>query len=621
MDEQLDYVGLVRKAQGGDLACLDRLAEHCRERLGVFVYRLTLDDDLTQEIVQESMFEMCKILGKLREADRFWPWLYGIATNKLRRHHRTESSRQKATQAKASQGRTMKQAQDGLNTLVGQELKEIVTTAMKKLQTRHRAVLVMRCYDGMSYADIAQSMGCSEFSTRMLFLRAKRSLQKQLSRNGFGKKSLLAALVVFGKITAPSEAAAAEISVAAATMKVGVLAGLAGAVASKTAVVSLTTAGVLAVGSVTVGPDLVQKFSGGVADANRARAVNPVTAADSEGEQHWYYYPEGVGGALVMRVKSGPAGTASYSQYLQNEQANYFYNDSEVHMNNYRMYASDLSVMSLPTDSSELTSFLSQTEGGRGTRKMQFVPNTGRELLVIATQNPESGGNHSWVTRHSNVLDEDYFRCDWPGDVRTYDNRDEMHKRGWTWFRVSGFVAGRSVSGVGRIPFVYGACKQRSPWLKLTVGGNVQVVDTANGAYVRALGTSSGSAYKPGSFFAGLARPWMGLHTIDTVRRDAAEKSMWFETKRIDKTKATVTIDCGTVKMVYTIDLDRDVVEKIEFVGENGGFGGLDFTYLQDIEQEGAEFVEPGGRGGYGAQRSSMGLSWLVRMAEGSLSN
>jgi len=99
-------------------------------------------------------------------------------------------------------------------------------------------------------------MGCSEFSTRMLFLRAKRALQRELSRNGFGKGSLLAALVLFGKITAPTEAAVAQVSVTAATTKVGLLAGIVGLATTKTAIVSLTAAGALTAGTIvtTSGP-------------------------------------------------------------------------------------------------------------------------------------------------------------------------------------------------------------------------------------------------------------------------------------------------------------------------------------------------------------------------------
>ena len=190
MDQQLCQIELIRRAQLGDKQCLGQLAQQARERLRTYVYRLTQRDDLAQEIVQESLLEMCKVLGKLKKADRFWPWLYGIAVNKLRRHYRTEQKQQRLAASSAKRRGTLKERQDGLENLVSEELKQIISTAMQKLRTRHKAVLIMRCYDGMSHSEIAESMGCSEFSTRMLFLRAKKALQRELSRNGFGKGSV-----------------------------------------------------------------------------------------------------------------------------------------------------------------------------------------------------------------------------------------------------------------------------------------------------------------------------------------------------------------------------------------------------------------------------------------------
>jgi len=83
----------------------------------------------------------------------------------------------------------------------------------------------MRCYDGMSYAEIAESMGCTEFGSRMLFLRAKKASKGSWPAAGLRKGSLLMALVVFGKMTAPTKVAAAQIAVTAATVDVGLTAG------------------------------------------------------------------------------------------------------------------------------------------------------------------------------------------------------------------------------------------------------------------------------------------------------------------------------------------------------------------------------------------------------------
>ncbi|MHC4739933.1 MAG: RNA polymerase sigma factor, partial [Planctomycetota bacterium] len=79
MEKSVDYVGLVEKAQLGDKECLNRLAEAVRERLYSYVYRYTLADDLTNDIVQESILKMLEALGELRETEKFWPWLYKIA--------------------------------------------------------------------------------------------------------------------------------------------------------------------------------------------------------------------------------------------------------------------------------------------------------------------------------------------------------------------------------------------------------------------------------------------------------------------------------------------------------------------------------------------------------------
>ena len=82
MDMQADYIELVERARRGDKQSLNQLAAMARERLRVYVYRLTLKEDLTQEIVQESLLEMCRVLGKLKQTDRFWSSTLHIS-NKL----------------------------------------------------------------------------------------------------------------------------------------------------------------------------------------------------------------------------------------------------------------------------------------------------------------------------------------------------------------------------------------------------------------------------------------------------------------------------------------------------------------------------------------------------------
>ena len=614
MDLQLHQIELVRGAQRGDKECLNQLAQQVRERLRTYVFRMTQQEDLTQEIVQESLLEMFKVIGKLRKADRFWPWLYGIATNKLRRYYRTESTQRRVAVSSVQNKRAYRDRQDGFENLVGEELKHIVSGAMKKLKTRHKAILIMRCYDDMPYSEIAESMGCSEFSTRMLFMRAKRALQKELSRNGFGKGSLLAALALFGKITAPSEAAAAHVTVTAATVNTGLLVGVVGLATTKTALV-LTAAGALTVGTVAVKTILPKH---GIEGPHPPMAItSDMGIVSSDKQEYRYYFPLGPSEPLMLRAQSGSVGEDSYWQILQNPRGNYYFHDNKVYINNYRMYANDLSVIKIPTDDPKLTDFICRVEGSTST--IAPVSARGKGLLVIAARDESTNGSRPWGIRHYNVLDEDYFQADWPVTAKVIDKRDQMHERGWTYFRVSGQINGRDVSGSGRIPFVYLASVQNSPWLKLQVG-SLTIVDTYDSAYTYRSEQVPLGIYKGGSFFKGLSRPWMGLHTIDTVRRDAAEQRIAFDTKHTQGSQyATVEMVRGDITITYNIDLEKDVVDEITFSNDQGSIGNLKFEYLESVEDIGNEFVAPRRPRQQTIAGNSSSVLWLVQLLEESL--
>jgi RNA polymerase sigma factor (sigma-70 family) len=550
------------------------------------------------------MLEMFKVLGKLKKADRFWPWLYGIALNKIRRHNRTHRRQKEVSIFQAGFESPGENAQGGLEKLVSEELKQIITIAMKNLKTRHRAVLTMRCYDEMPYSQIAELMGCSQFGARMLFLRAKRSLAKQLSRYGLGKSALLTTLIVFGKLTAPNEAAAAQISVTTATLKVGTAAGIAGFAASKTALVTLATAGLLTVGNMVIESPTQSKSIVIHKKSIKSLPVTPRSVATSKGNQEgWYFFPEGPGGSVMIRsIKYDSRGKASQCTLLQNDRVNYLLKGGTVYINNFRSWEPDFSVKRLPTDPEGLTEFLWRMEGNKtdydNWDTVKYVPAQGPGLLAIAKCSGENSSKDMYFTYHRNVLSEDYFQYDWHGNTKKVDNRDTMHKRGWTFFRISGRVNEKEVSGTGRLPFVYQTSAQFYPWLRLQAGDH-RLIDAGSG-----------------KLFKGLPRPWMGLHTIDTIRRDAAEQHIWFETEYSKQTNtAQVSLKIEDVNLIYTIDMEKDVVVKIEFAGDITG--ELNFSYLEEINDVTDEFNEP--RVSRLLTDESKGILWLIDLAQGQL--
>ncbi|HEV58738.1 MAG TPA: sigma-70 family RNA polymerase sigma factor [Phycisphaerales bacterium] len=582
MVDNADFTDLVTRAQGGEGDSRDRLAALARDRLYAYVQRLTLRHELTEDIVQESMIEMLRFLDKLERADRFWPWLRRIAINKLHHHYAHERGRRAMSTADMEQVLASDKSREGFAELVTNELKQIIVETMGELKPRYREVLVLRCYEQMDYASIAEEMGTTEFSTRVLFFRAKNALAKQLARRGLGRASLAMVLVVFGRMTAESQAAAATVQVGGGTLAVGATAAAAGALTTKTAMVTLAAAAVVA------GTALVQSpksaLHPGAPSGASSVALTGLPAGATAAHSCWYFYPEGAGGPVMIRRAAPSGGGAEPCRYLQNDRGNYYFDTRAgvVYINNHHDWDADLYVRRLPTDDADLRDFLSRVQpDAKGPTP---VSDAGPGLLVIGHERAEWP---SWTTRHVNMLNEDYYRCDWPKDVRVVDRRDDLHRRGYADFRVRGHVGSEDVFGRGQIPLVYAERELYQPWLWLQVGSRLVVADGPEGAYRYEAGPRRQTVYPSGCFFAGLSRPWMGLHAIDTVRRDAAAARVWFSTRLSEDGRlGQVELQHEDGSITYTIDMDSDLVTEVVFEGLVSGSpvrGRLSFEYVLSV--------------------------------------
>ena len=359
----------------------------------------------------------------------------------------------------------------------------------------------------------------------------------------------------------------------------------------------------------------------GVEVAGSAQVAERIGTLGEGNEELWCYYPDNTNGPVMMRLLLWDSRrNSAYCKWLQNEQAMYHYDEGAdtVHIENHRIWREDLSVWRLPTDPPELSEFLSRVE--RRIDGMRYVRGGGTGLLVICEGRqawPATGG--SQVTRHSNVLDEQYFLYGWSAKTKRLDNRDAMHKRGWTYFRVSGAIGDEKISGVGRLPFVDAARAEHGAWLKLDVGDSLKIGDNGEEARIYEGGRLVAS-YAGGSFSAGLSRPWMGLHTIDTVRRDAAENRIWFETEPEGQDDAAeVVLTRAETKLSYAINMDKDIIERIEILSRDGRKGELLFSYLDEVDGLEDEFAAPRWKSVAGPRRGAPGALWLMNLADGNL--
>lgn len=634
---------LVRQAKKGQKDDLNQLAQDAKGNLCAYIYRVTLDYDLTQDLSQEVLLQMVKSIDGLKDAECFWPWLYRIAQRKIQQHFKVKQKKTPVFGSDFYKDLISKYSEyhreDGLRELLQQELSKKVIVAMKHIKQQYRAVLSLRCFEELPYSDIAVAMQCSEVRARVLFFRAKQALSKQLAHQGLNKSVLLMCLGIFGKLTAPAEASSSVVTVTAATTKVGLTTTLLATASSKVGIATTAAAiGLVSIGAMSLWPErpLAQSepslpkraevkslhFTTQLQNSN----LGNVSSLSKGAYEQWFFFPDGIDGPMFMRMQRWTAEQhRKLCAWLQNGQANYYFNCdyNKIHINNYRVCWSCLRVRRLPSDTAEFTDFLSKVEGD--------WPG-----LHESTRDEETGLMTSYVDfRFANAPDfqTDYryntagpevFKFGW-SDFPIVDERDQMHKRGWTYFRVDGQVKGKIISGKGRIPFVYDSYKENPAWLTLKIGAELEIIDFSDGAYLLRADGKLTAAYPAGTFFKGLARPWMGLHTLDIVRRDAIEERVWFETEPTgNEDKIIVMFYCEgentKTDMIYYVDMETDIIEYIRYEEKGETVGTLRFSYLQDIEQAGDEFIEPAlMQVPQVTSREGPGMLWLVYLAEGKL--
>ncbi len=238
--ETTGLLELIYEAQRGRQESFTALAKLTEPKVYTYVYRTTLDHHLSQDLCQEALLEMVRSLPKAEVTceEAFWAWLYRVALNKVRHHFRVQGNKRidqrthvNTDLLRGHQGHT---SDTGLDHLIKADVIKAVSQAMNALSYRDRSLLTLRCLESLSYRQIASVMGVTQLAAKVAFFRAKRSLKRQLMRNGHGPSFLASALGVFALMTdrtAVSSHAAAVVQ--AGSLQVGAAASVVGSVTCK----------------------------------------------------------------------------------------------------------------------------------------------------------------------------------------------------------------------------------------------------------------------------------------------------------------------------------------------------------------------------------------------------
>ena len=178
---------LVARVQRGEKRAFDLLVLKYQRKIMRLLSRMIRDPAEIEDVTQEAFIKAYRALPQFRGDSAFYTWLYRIAINTARNWHAANNRRPLTSSiVETNDGETFDEI-DNLtdistpeSTLASRQIAETVDAAMQSLPEDLRTAILLREIEGMSYEDIAQSMGCPIGTVRSRIFRAREAIASQL---------------------------------------------------------------------------------------------------------------------------------------------------------------------------------------------------------------------------------------------------------------------------------------------------------------------------------------------------------------------------------------------------------------------------------------------------------
>lgn len=183
---QHDDGDLVARSRAGDHDAFRQLYERYHRRAFAVALGIVRNPDDAREVVQEAFIKVHGYLRDFRGSSSFYTWLYRIVANLA--IDRTRRSRVQHVEYQDHLARAevpgeaaMLPSTLGLNPgaeLERAELRACLESSMEKLSPPHRAVLLLREIEGLSYTEMARAVGCAKGTIMSRLFHARRRMQR-----------------------------------------------------------------------------------------------------------------------------------------------------------------------------------------------------------------------------------------------------------------------------------------------------------------------------------------------------------------------------------------------------------------------------------------------------------
>lgn len=182
---------IVERAKQGDQAAFKELVLRYQRKVYMICYSMVSSRPDAMELSQEVFLRVYKHLPSFEGSSSFYTWLYRITVNLCIDYYRKRKmksyeyddrlSHRPALQEEIFPVVSSASRETPTGRLLREELAEKIREAMDKLSPKHRQVLVLRELEGMSYQDIADTVGISIGTVMSRLHHARKKMQERLA--------------------------------------------------------------------------------------------------------------------------------------------------------------------------------------------------------------------------------------------------------------------------------------------------------------------------------------------------------------------------------------------------------------------------------------------------------
>jgi RNA polymerase sigma-70 factor (ECF subfamily) len=187
---------LLKRAASGDTAAFEQIMIHSQQKVLAMTWRMLGNEADARDASQEVFLRVYKYLGRFKQNQDFFAWLYQITVNVCRDMARKRQHlRDRVTSFDAGDDdrafAVPAEQEDAEDALMHTQQCELIARAMATLPHKERASIVLRDVEGLSTDEVARIMKSSSTTVRSQISSARKKIkiycEQYLRRKGRGQ--------------------------------------------------------------------------------------------------------------------------------------------------------------------------------------------------------------------------------------------------------------------------------------------------------------------------------------------------------------------------------------------------------------------------------------------------